>query len=87
MKNLSKQRLKEKFLTLVNEVTKDEVFAEIKNNTEDLDLYTYFITKNCFASGMLDDRDVNEFVANIYADWYFMHKNNKKTSQTVQIFS
>lgn len=75
MSKLSKQRAKESFLENVEGVSKEVVFEEIKQNTEDLDLYTFFVTKDAFKSGVLQDNNLNEFLLHVYSDWYFLHKN------------
>ena len=78
MSKLSRQRAKERFLKLVDSVDKSVILEEIRNSKGCDDLYTYFVTKNAFASTVLDDREINEFLLKTYSDWYFLHKNTKK---------
>lgn len=88
MSKLSKQRAKERFLQNVEGVSKEVAFAEIKSNTEGLDLYTYFVTRDAFNSGTLDEKDINEFLLRVYSDWYFLHKNTpNKNPKAVKILS
>lgn len=88
MSRLSKQRAKERFLKSIEGVTQDVVFDEIKNNTSGLDLYTYFITKDAYNRGILEERDVNDFLSGVYADWYFLHKNTRnRNPKAVKILS
>lgn len=87
MSRLSKQRAKEKFLKGIEGVSKETVFEEIKNNSE-LDLYTYFITKDAYKRGILEEKEVGDFLAGVYADWYFLHKNTRnKNPKAVKILS
>ncbi|MGN0961098.1 MAG: hypothetical protein ACI4PF_02725 [Christensenellales bacterium] len=88
MSKLSKQRAKEELLKSVEPVTKETAFDEIKNNTEGLDLYTYFVTKDAFKTGILQESDINEFLIRVYSDWYFLHKNTaNKNPKAVKILS
>jgi len=85
---LSKQRAKESFLATVEGVDKSAVLDEIRSNVEGDDLYTYFVKKDAFATGTLDDKDVNEFLLKVYSDWYFLHKNKSiKNVQSVKLLS
>jgi len=87
MSKLSKQRAKERFLEMVDGVDKSAVLDEIRTCGED-DLYTYFVKKNAFASGVLDEKDINDFVGRVYADWYFLHKNTpNKNIQAVKVLN
>lgn len=87
MSRLSKQRAKEKFLKGIEGVSKETIFEEIKNNSE-LDLYTYFITKDAYNRGVLEEKEVGDFLAGVYADWYFLHKNTRnKNPKAVKILS
>lgn len=76
MPSLNKVKLKEKFLENIQMVDKEMVLEELKNNTEGLDIYTYFITKNACNTGSIDMLELQEFLLKIYSDWYFLHKNN-----------
>lgn len=88
MSRLSKQRAKEKFLKNIEGVSKETVFENIKENTQDLDLYTYFITKDAYNRGMLEENDINDFLSGVYADWYFLHKNiRNRNPKAVKILS
>lgn len=88
MSRLSKQRAKERFLKDIEGVDKEKVFAEINNNKTDLDLYTYFITKDAYNRGVLEEKDVGEFLSGVYADWYFLHKNTRnRNPKAVKILS
>ncbi len=68
------QKLKEEFLSTVTGVEKDAILSQVRE-LKDEDVYTHFITKDAFASGTLEEDDVNEFLLKVYSDWYFLHKN------------
>lgn len=88
MSRLSKQRAKEKFLKEIEGVSTTSVFEDMKNNTDGLDLYTYFITKDAFCSGMIEEKEINEFLLRVYSDWYFLHKNTpNKNPKAVKILN
>lgn len=87
MSKLSRQRAKERFLKLVDAVDKNTILEEIRNSQGCDDLYTYFVTKNAFATTVLDDRDINEFLLKTYSDWYFLHKNTKKPDKNNRLLS
>lgn len=88
MSRLSKQRAKEKFLKEIDGVTSESVFEDMKNNTDGLDLYTYFITKDAFCSGEIEEKEINEFLLRVYSDWYFLHKNTpNKNPKAVKILN
>lgn len=76
MPSLNKVKLKEKFLENIQMVDKELVLEELKNNTDGLDIYTYFITKDACNTGSIDMLELSEFLLKIYSDWYFLHKNN-----------
>ena len=75
MSKLSKQRAKERFLKLVDAPEKDAIFDELNSNLGEEDLYTYFVQKDAFKSGVLEEKEINEFALKVYSDWYFLHKN------------
>lgn len=81
----SKSNAKERFLRNVKGVSRTAVFDEISKNTDNLDLYTFFVTKDAFCTGKLEDNDINEFLVGIYSDWYFLHK--KKYIRDTQILN
>ena len=87
MSKLSKQRAKERFLRNVDSVDKDAVLDEIRT-CEESDLYTYFVRANAFKTGVLDPKDINEFLLKVYSDWYFLHKNTpNKNARAVKVLS
>ena len=65
MSKLSKQRAKESFLENVDIVNKDKLIEEVGSITTTDDLYTYFIKKDAFATGTLEDKDINVFLQNV----------------------
>lgn len=88
MSRLSKQRAKEKFLQTVEIVDKNSILKEIREENIREDLYSYFIRKEAFCSGDLEEKDVNEFLLRYYSDWYFLHKNmGAITSKTLRILT
>lgn len=87
MSKLSKQRAKERFLSNVDSVDKSAVLDEIRT-CEENDLYTYFVRANAFKTGVLDPKDINEFLLKVYSDWYFLHKNTpNKNARAVKVLS
>lgn len=74
MSKLSKQRAKESFLQNVEGVLKEDAL-QLLNNAGGEDLYTYVVQEGAFKSGVLDDKDIGEFLLKVYSDWYFLHKN------------
>lgn len=87
MSRLSHQKAKDNFLSMVDGVDSAVVLDEIRNCGED-DLYTYFVTKDAFATGTIDEKDINEFISHVYADWYFLHKNTpNRNVQAVKLLS
>jgi len=81
MSRLSRQRAKEKFLNRVEQVDKDLVLEELRNADSCDDLYTYFVSKNSFATDIIEEKNIAEFLQKAYADWYFLHKNHKSKEQ------
>ena len=88
MKNLNAIKTKEKFLSSIESVEKDAIFEAIKNNTEDLDLYTYFVTMGAHNTGSVDQTELYDYLLRLYSDWYFLTKNTHKGGvYTVKLFS
>lgn len=79
MSRLSEIKEKEKFLKSIEGVDQS-VLELLKNNTDKLDLYTYFITMGAHATGELDQKELDEFLLNIYADWFCLNQQNKNTA-------
>lgn len=79
MPSLNKIKLKEKFLQSIEMVDRTDVMEELENNTEKLDMYTYFVTANACNSGEIDSTELYEFLLKLYSDWYFLSKNNPST--------
>jgi len=76
MPSLEKIMKKEKFLESVQMVSESEVLSFIENNNEGLDLYTYFVTSEAFATKEIDKKEIYEFVHKLYADWFYLAKNS-----------
>ncbi len=88
MKKLDTIKTKEKFLSSIESVEKEQVFEAIQNNTEDLDLYTYFITMGAHNTGSIDENELYDYMLKVYSDWYFLTKNTGKANVlTVKLFS
>ena len=88
MSRLSKQRAKERFLATVEGVDKDVILDEIRGDIGEDDLYTYFVKKDAFNTGVLEEVDINEFLLKVYSDWYFLHKNvGNKNPKAVKLLS
>ena len=86
MSNLRKIRAKEKFLSSIEGVDKEDMLELLKNNTQNIDLYSYFVTLDAHNTGRVDDGLLGEFIHKLYADWYFLTKNSKKDIRTVKLF-
>lgn len=87
MSRLSKQRAKEQFLSNIEPVITQNILDEIAK-ANNVDLYTYFISKDAFNSDILSDKDLNEIVVKAYADWYFLHKNiSDKDPRSVRLLN
>jgi len=87
MSNTKSNRLKNEFLSTVQAVDKNQILSLINDNQNE-DLYTYFIKKDAFASGGINDELLNEFLLKIYSDWYFLHKNTfNKNIRAVKILT
>lgn len=75
MSRLGSIKEKEKFLRGIEGVDKG-VIELTRDNSEKLDLYTYFITMGAHNTGSIDDKVLYEFLLGKYADWYCLNQNN-----------
>jgi len=87
MSNLRKIRAKEKFLSGIEGVDREDVLNVLKDNDDNLDLYSYFVTLNAHNTERLDDKEVGEFIHKMYSDWYFLAKNLGKDIRTIKLFN
>ena len=69
-------RAKEKFISTIQGVNKEEVFSAIEKNTEGLDLYTYFVSYGAMNTGNVNLDEIKAYVHKLYADWYFLNRND-----------
>ena len=68
-------KAKERFLSSIQGVSREEVFNAIKENVEGLDLYTYFVSYGAKNTGDVDIVEIKEYVHKLYADWYFLNRS------------
>lgn len=79
MSKLSEIKEKEKFLKNT-EAVDQSVLDLLKENQEKLDLYTFFVTYGACNTGEIDEKELNEFLLGLYADWFCVNQNNKSTA-------
>lgn len=79
MSRLGGIKEKEKFLSSL-EVVDQSVISLIKENTDRLDLYTYFITLGAHNTGAIDNKSIYEFLLSRYADWFCLNQNSTNTA-------
>ena len=79
MSRLGGIKEKEKFLSSL-EVVDQSVISLAKENTERLDLYTYFITLGAHNTGAIENKYLYEFLLSRYADWFCLNKNSTNTA-------
>ncbi|MBE5738816.1 MAG: hypothetical protein E7354_03735 [Clostridiales bacterium] len=79
MSRLGGIKEKERFLSAIEGVDQS-VISLTKDNTEKLDLYTYFITLGAHNTGAIEDKELYEFLLSRYADWFCINQNNTNTA-------
>lgn len=84
--NLKKIKAKEKFLSSIEEVDREELLNVLKENKDGLDLYTYFVTLNAHNTEDVDLNSIQDLIQKMYSDWYFLSKNSSKTIETIKLF-
>lgn len=79
MSRLNEIKEKERFLKNI-EAVDQSVLGLTHENTEKLDLYTFFVTYGACNTGEVNDKELNEFLLGRYADWFCLNQNNKSTA-------
>jgi len=85
MTNQNRINAKEKFLSTIEGVNIDDISGVLKENTNNLDLYTYFVSLNACNTGTVNTKDIKEHIHKLYADWYFLNRNNESNESIYKL--
>ena len=79
MANVNKA--KERFLSTIQGVDREEILQIIKDNQEGLDLYTYFVSYGAKNTGDVDIHEIKDYIHKLYADWYFLNRGSSANTR------